>query len=76
VKSVKPIPHYTQTASSASDLAAYNQDLAAQNDSYSGSTSASLPIAIAADILTAGAATTAFALHCRKARTRGATTAV
>ncbi|WP_328828944.1 alkaline phosphatase family protein [Streptomyces sp. NBC_00252] len=76
VKSVKRIPHYTQTASSASDLAAYNQDLAAQNVSYSGSTSTSLPIAIAAGILTAGAATTAFALHRRKARTRGATTAV
>ncbi|WP_405906201.1 alkaline phosphatase family protein [Streptomyces sp. NBC_00828] len=76
VKSVKRIPHYTQTASSASDLAAYNQDLAAQNVSYSGSTSMSLPIAIAAGILPAGAATTAFALHRRKARTRGAATAV
>ncbi|MCX4452365.1 alkaline phosphatase family protein [Streptomyces sp. NBC_01728] len=76
VKSVKKIPRYARTATSASDLTAYNQDLAAQNVSYTGSTSTSLPIAIAAGILTAGAATTAFALHHRKARTRGASTTV
>ncbi|WP_406516100.1 alkaline phosphatase family protein [Streptomyces sp. NBC_00873] len=69
VKSVKKIPHYARTATSASDLAAYTQDLAAQNVAYTGSSSTSLPIAIAVGILTAGAATTAFALHRRRTRT-------
>ena len=76
VKSVKRIPHYTQTASSASDLAAYNQDLAAQNVADRSSTSPALPIALGAGLLTAGTMTTVFALRRRKARAGTPTAAV
>lgn len=70
VKSVKRIPHYTQTTSTSAQApyAPYTQDLAAQNVADSTSTSETLPIALAAAALTAGTATTAFALHRRRTR--------
>jgi phospholipase C len=71
VKSVKRIPHYTATSSSTSDkpYAPYVQDLAAQNAADSSDTSPVPAIGMAAGVLTAGAMTTAFALHRRKAGT-------
>ncbi|MFF4249844.1 phospholipase C [Streptomyces sp. NPDC001663] len=71
VKSVKRIPHYTLTATTASAEKAYPpyvQDLKAQNVAAAGSTSPALPIAIAAAALTAGATGTALALHRRRNR--------
>ncbi|MEU9282644.1 phospholipase, partial [Streptomyces sp. NPDC048341] len=79
VKSVKPIPHHhgrTASAATHAPYPAYVQDLKAQNVADGTSTSPALPIAIGAGILTAGAMTTAFALHRRKTRAGAPTAAV
>ncbi len=72
VKSVKKIPHYAQTATAASakaEYAPYVEDLKAQNVADASSASPALPITLAAGLLTAGAATTVFALRRRRTRT-------
>lgn len=74
VKSVKRIPHYTRTATSASaeaPYAPYTQDVAAQNVADAASASPALPIAVATGIATAGAAVGVFTLRRRRARTAG-----
>ncbi|MBC9724399.1 phospholipase C [Streptomyces sp. TRM68367] len=72
VKSVGTIPHYTRTAAasapSRAPYAPYVQDLAAQNAADAASISPTLPVALTAGLLTAGAATAAFALHRRRTR--------
>jgi phospholipase C len=69
---VKKIPHYAQTATAASakaEYAPYVEDLKAQNVADASSASPALPITLAAGLLTAGAATTVFALRRRRTRT-------
>ncbi|MER5217656.1 alkaline phosphatase family protein [Streptomyces sp. NPDC002838] len=72
VKSVKRIPHSAQTAASAPSTTPYPpyvHELRAQNVADSNSASPTMPIALAAGLLTAGVATGALALRRRKART-------
>jgi phospholipase C len=71
VKSVKRIPHYGQTSSTATTAPypAYVQDLKAQNVADSSSASTALPVAVGAGLLTAVGATTAFAVYRRRTHT-------
>ncbi|MER7644015.1 alkaline phosphatase family protein [Streptomyces sp. NPDC126522] len=75
VKSVKRIPHYTQTSSTATHApySAYVQDLKAQNVAATSDSSTALPVAVGAGLVTAVGATTAFALYRRRSRARGMT---
>jgi phospholipase C len=76
VKSVKRIPHYTQTSTSTSAQAAYPpyvQDLKAQNVADASTASPTLPMAVGAGLLTAGAATTVLAVYRRRTRAAGTT---
>lgn len=75
VKSVKRIPHYTQTSSTATKAPypAYVQDLKAQNVAATSDSSTALPVAVGAGLVTAVGATTAFALYRRRSRARGMT---
>ncbi|GEC03972.1 phospholipase C [Streptomyces spinoverrucosus] len=68
VKSVKRIPHYSRTATSAATHAAYPpylQDLRAQNVADSSPATPALPIVVAGTV-TAGAAATVFAVYRRR----------
>jgi phospholipase C len=71
VKSVKRIPYYSQTSSTATTAPypAYVQDLKAQNVAESSSSSTALPVAVGAGLLTAVGVTTAFAVYRRRTHT-------